>query len=155
MPAKPPAIRLLDQRRIPHTLHPFDPAIRDAAEVARALGRPPESVYKTLVLETDPPGRKPLLLMLPAGQEADLKALAAELGHKRLRMASHRDAERLTGLLVGGIGALALTQKAFPTYIARAALELEAILVSAGQRGMDVELAPADLLALTGAKPVL
>ena len=108
-------------------------------------------VYKTLVIEHDPPRGKPSLVMVPADSEVDLKVLAGRIGAKKLRMATHRDAERHTGLEVGGISALALLGRGFPVFIdARAAAESH-ILVSAGQLGMDVRLAVADLVALTGA----
>ena len=149
-----PAFRLLQQRRIPHRVFAFDAAIRDAGEVATATGVPADRVYKTLVIETDPPGPRPYIVMAPSDSEVDLKALAATLGHKRLRMASHRDAERLTGLQVGGIGALALTARRFPTLIDERALAHETILVSAGARGFDIELAAKDLVAVTAARPV-
>jgi Cys-tRNA(Pro)/Cys-tRNA(Cys) deacylase len=111
-------------------------------------------VLKTLVIEQDPPRAKPYIVMAPAEAEVDLKLLAATLGVKRLRMASHADAERLTGLKVGGISALALTGRGFPVLVAASALEHDLVLVSAGTRGADVELRPVDLIALTGARPV-
>lgn len=154
MPAKPLAVRLLEQRRIPHTVYEFDSVIRSAHEVAQATWMPVNAVYKTLVVEEDPPRGKPNLVMVPAGSEIDLKALARALEVKKLRMASHRDAERLTGLQVGGISALALTGKGFPVYVDARVLALERVLVSAGQRGMDVGLSVADLLAVTAAHPV-
>jgi Cys-tRNA(Pro)/Cys-tRNA(Cys) deacylase len=154
MAAKPLAIRLLEQRKIPHQVFAFDAAIRDAAEVARVTAMPPEAVYKTLVVEEDPPKGKPRLFLVPSDSEVDLKALASALGLKKVRMASHRDAERATGLQVGGISALALTGKGFAVYIDTRAGSLEQILVSACVRGMDVQLAVADLIALTGAVPI-
>ncbi len=151
---KPSALRLLEQRHIPHEVFAFDDAIRSAAEVAAAVGLPPGRVYKTLVIEQDPPRGKPYLCMAPADSEVDLKALARALDLKKLRMASHRHAERLTGLKVGGISALALLGKGFPVLIDERALAHDRILVSAGQRGLDVALAVTDLIMLTGAKTV-
>ncbi len=153
-PAKPLVVRMLEQRKVAFELFAFDATIRDATLVAKETGMPPESVYKTLVLEQDPPKGKPLLVMMPSNAELDLKALAATLGMKKLRMASHADAERHTGLQVGGISALALTGNGFAVYIDGRATALAQILVSAGQRGFDVRLAVTDLLALTGAKPL-
>ncbi len=95
-----------------------------------------------------------MLVMMPSTSELELKRLAAAVGAKKLRMASHRDAERVTGLQVGGISALALLNKGFAVYVEAAALTHDSILVSAGQRGWDVRLAVTDLLALTGATPV-
>jgi Cys-tRNA(Pro)/Cys-tRNA(Cys) deacylase len=145
---------MLEARNVPHRLVRFDPAFRSAREVAQAAGVDPACVLKTLVIEQDPPRAKPYIVMAPAEAEVDLKLLAATLGVKRLRMASHADAERLTGLKVGGISALALTGRGFPVLVAASALEHDLVLVSAGTRGADVELRPVDLIALTGARPV-
>lgn len=152
--SKPLAVRVLEQRKIPHRVFAFDLSIRSAEEVARATGMPPETVFKTLVIEQDPPKGKPYLVMLPSTKEVDLSVLAAALGDKKLRMATHADAERHTGLQVGGIGVLALLNRGFATFIDSSALACDEILVSAGQRGMDVSLGVADLLAVTGAKPI-
>jgi Cys-tRNA(Pro)/Cys-tRNA(Cys) deacylase len=91
---------------------------------------------------------------MPSSLEVDLKVLAASLGLKAVRMASHRDAERHTGLQVGGISALALIGKGFSVLIEETATMFEEVLVSAGQRGFDVRIRLADLLELTTAKPV-
>ena len=152
MSTKPLAIRLLEQKKIPHEVFTFDDAIRSAESVAAATGMAPALVYKTLVAEQDPPRGKPYLLMLPSTREIDLKIAAAVLGAKKLRMASHRDAERYTGLQVGGISALALLNRGFSIWIAAEVREHDRILVSAGQRGVDVQLAVSDLVALTGAR---
>jgi Cys-tRNA(Pro)/Cys-tRNA(Cys) deacylase len=153
-PAKPLVLRVLEQRRIPHEVLRFDPAIRSAEGVAAALGIAPHLVYKTLVIEHDPPKGKPYLVLIPAPNEVDLKLLAAAVGAKKLRMSTHRDAERYTGLQVGGISALALIGKGFPVFIDARALDESHILVSGGQRRVDVRLAVSDLIALTGARPV-
>jgi Cys-tRNA(Pro)/Cys-tRNA(Cys) deacylase len=92
--------------------------------------------------------------MAPATIEVDLKQLAAALGMKRLRMARHADAERMTGLEVGGISALALAGKGFPALVDASVLHHATVFVSAGVRGADIELAPADLVAVTTARPV-
>lgn len=132
----------------------FDDSIRSAAEVAHQTGMPPGQVLKTLVVERDPPKGKPYLVMVPSNMEVDLKTLARSLNVKGLRMASHADAERLTGLKVGGISALALTGRGFSVLIEASAVQHQQVLVSAGERGLDVGLPIADLLALTGARPV-
>jgi Cys-tRNA(Pro)/Cys-tRNA(Cys) deacylase len=151
---KPQAVRMLEQRHIAHEVVEFDPAIRSAEGVATNTGMAPHLVYKTLVVEFDPPKGKPLLVMMPSTSDIDLKVLAVAVGAKKLRMASHKDAERHTGLQVGGIGALALTGKGFAVYIDEAVAGHPEILVSAGARGFDVKLAVADLVALTGARAV-
>lgn len=143
---------MLEARGIPHRVVSFDPAIRSAQAVAAATGIAAEAVYKTLVVEEEPPRGKPLLVMVPADDEIDLKALAAALGLKRLRMASHQQAERQTGLKVGGISALALIGKGFRVFIDARAAALPEVTVSAGQRGFDVALTVDDLVALTGAR---
>jgi Cys-tRNA(Pro)/Cys-tRNA(Cys) deacylase len=152
MAARPLALRILAQKKIRHEVLEFDPSIRSAGGVAEASGLAPELVYKTLVVERDPPSARPYLVMAPAGAEVDLRVLAAAVGVKKLRMASHRDAERYTGLEVGGISALALAGR-FDVLIDERALALAEIAVSAGRRGMDVRLAVTDLIALTGARP--
>ena len=148
------AIRMLEQRKVPHEVFAFDDSIRSAQEVARVTGMPEDQVLKTLVIEQDPPKGKPFLLMMPSSLEVDLKVLAASLDLKAVRMASHRDAEAHTGLKVGGISALALTGKGFTVLIDETAAMFDEVLVSAGQRGFDVRLSLADLLSLTGAKAV-
>jgi Cys-tRNA(Pro)/Cys-tRNA(Cys) deacylase len=153
-PAKPLAVRLLEQRKIAHEVFVFDHAIRSAEEVARVTGMPPARVLKTLVVEFDSPRGKPFLVMVPSNEEIDLKVLASSLGAKKLRMASHRDAERHTGLQVGGISALALLNKGFVVAIEKSAVAHDEVLVSAGRRGIDVRLSIADLVALTGAKAI-
>ena len=148
------AIRMLEQKKVPHEVFAFDDSIRSAQEVARVTGMPPEQVLKTLVVEQEPPKGRPYLVMVPSALEIDLKVLASSLGVKKLAMASHRDAERYTGLQVGGISALALTGKGFAVLIEETATMFAEVLVSAGQRGYDVSIAVADLVALTGARPV-
>lgn len=145
---------MLEQKRVPHEVFAFDDAIRSAQEVARVTGIPPGQVLKTLVVEQEPPKGKPFLVMMPAEFEIDLKVLASSLGVKKLGMASHRDAEKYTGLQVGGISALALLGKGFPVLLEETATLFEEVLVSAGQRGYDVRLSVADLISLTGAKPI-
>jgi Cys-tRNA(Pro)/Cys-tRNA(Cys) deacylase len=152
--SKPLAVRLLEQKRIAHEVFLFDPAIRSAELVAEATGMPPERVLKTLVIENDPPKGRPFLVMVPSSREVDLRVLAASVGAKKLRMAAHREAERYTGLQVGGISALALIGKGFPVLIERGAAERESVLVSGGQRGVDIRIAVSDLLALTAARVV-
>jgi len=145
---------MLEQKHIPHEVFEFDDAIRSAQEVARVTGMPPGQVLKTLVIEADPPKGKPFLVMMPSAFEVELRVLAARVGAKKLRMASHRDAERYTGLKVGGISALALLGRGFGVLIEESAAGFDDVLVSAGQRGFDVKLKVADLMVLTGARPV-
>jgi Cys-tRNA(Pro)/Cys-tRNA(Cys) deacylase len=148
------AIRLLDTRHVPYEALSYDPAIHSAVGVAAALGVPAEPVYKTLVLLREEPRSKPLLVMIAGPDELDLRLLARSVEAKAVRMAPQKDAERLTGLLVGGIGALALMHKPFEPCIERAALGHEWVLVNGGRRGLNLRIAVADLLRLTDARVV-
>ena len=152
MTVKTNAMRALDQRKIAYTTFTFSPDIHSADGVAAALGLPPSTVYKTLVV-VRPRGRA-LLAIVPGDKELDLRLLARSLGEKSLEMASQRQAESMTGLLVGGISALALLNKGFDVVIDRTALKLEEVLVSAGQRGINLRLRVADLISVTGARAV-
>jgi Cys-tRNA(Pro)/Cys-tRNA(Cys) deacylase len=95
--------------------------------------------------------KTPILIMAPADQELRLKSLAQHFGDKKLRMATHNEAENLTGLKVGGISALALRHRNFPVYLMQTAAAWDTIVVSAGQRGVNLRLAVADLVRATGA----
>ncbi len=148
------AMRLLDQRRVPYEALVYDPAIHSAVEVAEVLGVLPERVYKTLVVLPEAAGRRPLLVMIAGPDELDPRVLARSVDVKAVRMAPHKEAERLTGLQVGGIGALALVGKPFEPCIERSALAHDWILVNGGRRGINLKLAVPDLIALTGARVV-
>jgi Cys-tRNA(Pro)/Cys-tRNA(Cys) deacylase len=99
---------------------------------------------------------RPLLVVVPGPQYLELKVLGAQpaVGEKRLRMATQREAEQLTGLLVGGISPLALLNKGFRLFIDQSVTGRERLYLSAGQRGLNLELAVADFLRVTGAQPV-
>lgn len=149
MPKKLNSLRFLETQGIPHEVYHFPGTIHSAQGVAEYLALPPTQVYKTLVLLSSQD--KPLLVMVAAARAIDLKRLARVLGEKRLRMATQKEAEALTGLKVGGISALALRHRNFAVYLDQTAAPLEDILVSAGQRGIDVRLKVADLCHATGA----
>jgi Cys-tRNA(Pro)/Cys-tRNA(Cys) deacylase len=151
------AMRLLDQRHIDYEAYAYDPAIHVATEVAPVIGFSPDEVYKTLVVlpEAAAERRRPLLVMIASNREMDSRLLARGIGAKSVRMAPRVEAERLTGLQVGGIGALALIGKGFGVYLDAVALEHEHILVNGGRRGLNLRLRVADLLAVTGARPVV
>jgi len=147
---KTQAMRALEGKRIPYEALTYPDDMRDALEIALLLNLPPAAVYKTLVVLPPEPGKKPLLVMLPS----DAQKLAAAVGTKKIKMASQREAEELTGLQVGGISAVTLLNKGFAVYIDRAAVRLDRICVSAGKRGLQLWLAAADLIKLTGARPI-
>ena len=144
------SMRLLDANRVHYEPVVFSPDIHSATEVAEVVGIDPAMVYKTLVVLRA--AGRPLLVMIAGNRELDLKALAASIGEKRVHMATHREAESLTGLQVGGISALALLNKGFDIFIDRPAQDLEWVTVSAGQRGINLRLAVADLVRVTGAR---
>ncbi len=154
MPFRNNVTRLLDSRKVPYEVFEFSLEKHSAEETAELLGVPPERVYKTLVVLREAKGKKPLLVMIPAGRELNLKTLAASLGEKKLKMATQREAEALTGLQVGGISALALLNRGFEICLERAALGLPYIHISAGQRGVNIRLGVKDLIEITGAKLV-
>ncbi|GAA1260069.1 Cys-tRNA(Pro) deacylase [Oryzihumus leptocrescens] len=116
-------------------------------EAAEALGVPPERVFKTLLVQ----GESGLAVgIVPVDRQLDLKAVAAALGTKKVAMADPADAERSTGYVVGGISPIG-QRRALPTVLDDSALAHATVLVSGGRRGLDLELAPADLVAVTGA----
>jgi Cys-tRNA(Pro)/Cys-tRNA(Cys) deacylase len=147
---------LLDAHKVAYEVCTFSSDIHSATGVAQALELDPATVYKTLVVQ--PPAAasrrqgKPLLVMVAGNAQIDLSTLAASVGEKKLRMASHRDAEALTGLQVGGISALALLNKGFVVCIDRAAQALPHVVISAGKRGINLRLAVDDLVRVTGAR---
>lgn len=149
-----PAVRALEAAGVAHTLHPYehDPAAESyGGEAAEVLGVDPERVLKTLLAQTDLPRDHGLVVaVVPVSGLLDLKALAAAVGAKKAVMAEPALAERTTGYVVGGISPLG-QKRALTTVVDSSALEHATVLVSGGRRGLDVELAPADLVALTGA----
>jgi Cys-tRNA(Pro)/Cys-tRNA(Cys) deacylase len=154
--AKTHAIRLLESKGIPHRVTVYDTSgdFHSGEEAAALVGAPAEAVYKTLAVLRDPPAGKPMLVIIPVALQLDLKALASALGEKRLRMATQKEAEKLTGMQVGGISALALQRHGFEILIDERARSLANIHVSAGARGIDVELPVDALVSLTAARYV-
>ena len=150
MTEKTNAMRALEGRKVRYEVFTFSPEFHSADEVAEILGLPPEEVYKTLVVLR--PKGKPMLIMVAADKELDLKKVAQAVGEKKVHMALQREAEELTGLQVGGISALALLGRPFDIFIDRPATEHARIVISAGQRGMDVGLAVSDLIRVTRAR---
>lgn len=147
------SMRLLDAKSIAYEVHYYDKSIRDAQQVAAAVGFAADEVFKTLVAVA-PLRRKPALVMLPSNSQLNLKRLAKALGAKKAALASHADAERLTGLHVGGISALALREKRWEVYLDRRAAALAHIVISAGQRGVQVRVETEALIALLDCKLV-
>jgi Cys-tRNA(Pro)/Cys-tRNA(Cys) deacylase len=150
--AATPAVRALERAKVAHTLHPYDPEHpsdqgHGHAAVA-ALGADPRQVFKTLVARVD---GALTVAVVPVSGTLDLKALAAAVGGRKAVMAEPGDAERTTGYVLGGISPLG-QKKALPTVVDESATTFSTVLVSAGRRGLQVELAPADLVRLTRAR---
>jgi Cys-tRNA(Pro)/Cys-tRNA(Cys) deacylase len=157
------AARLLEARGIVYGVRVYDAdrAFHSADEAASLLGVPAETVYKTLVVlreGTEDRGAaragRPLLVLVASDRQVDLKRLARALGEKRLRMATKIEAERLTGLQIGGISALAVRAGVFDVLVDEAASALDRMHVSAGVRGVDLEVGVTDFLDVTGGRLV-
>jgi Cys-tRNA(Pro)/Cys-tRNA(Cys) deacylase len=148
------AIVAARQARVAHTVHEYahEPraALREggrgyALEAVEALGIEAARVFKTIVVAVD--GRLGLAIV-PADAEVDLKAVADALGGRRASIAGPAEAEKATGYVLGGISPLG-TRRPLPTALDASAADHATIHVSAGRRGLEIELAAADLLALT------
>jgi len=148
------AMRILEGQNVPYQAVVFPNTIHDALEVAAYVNLPPETVYKTLVVQADEPGSRPMLILVAADRTLNLKMTAQAVGAKKVHMARHVDAEHLTGLKVGGISALALLNKGFIIYLDEWAILLDFIVVSAGQRGLNLKLSVDDLIRVTGAQVI-
>jgi Cys-tRNA(Pro)/Cys-tRNA(Cys) deacylase len=147
--------RFLDSRRVTYQVFTFDYAENDSAvKVAEAIGLPANQVFKTLVVQPEDANRKPLLVIIPGPDTLDLKALAKAAKLKKAKMATHEQAEALTGLQTGGISPLALINKGFDIYLDAQAESFTSVAVSAGQRGANVLLPVKDLVSLTRARVV-
>jgi Cys-tRNA(Pro)/Cys-tRNA(Cys) deacylase len=145
-----PATALLVRQKVVHQVHEYahDPRAESyGSEATEVLGLPAERVFKTLVAEVD--GRLTIGVVPVAGQ-LDLKALAAAAGGKKAKMADIVAAERATGYVAGGISPLG-HRKRLPVVVDSSATGFETIFCSGGRRGLEIEVAPADLIALAQA----
>ncbi|MBM3689948.1 MAG: Cys-tRNA(Pro) deacylase [Actinobacteria bacterium] len=149
-PAGTRALLALQREGIAHVVHAYehDPAVVNfGMQAAQALGVTPSHVFKTLLADVD---GTPVVAVVPVEGTLDLKSLACARGGKRARMLEPSAAERLTGYVVGGISPVG-QRSPLPTVIDSSAMHCTSIYVSAGRRGLDVEIAPADLIRLTSA----
>lgn len=148
--------RFLDSKKIAYQVHTYDYAAdtHSAVDVAAAVGIPPEQVFKTLVVMPDAPARKPMLVIIPGPNTLDLRAFAKAAGLKKAKMAARDQAESLTGLQTGGISALALINRGFDVYLDASATNFDTIVVSAGERGAQIQLEVKELVKLTRARTV-
>ncbi|MET9020214.1 Cys-tRNA(Pro) deacylase [Actinopolymorpha sp. NPDC004070] len=148
-----PAVVALQRAGVAHTVHPYDHEHTEGGragkerphyglEAAQALGVPPERLFKTLLAQVD---GELAVAVVPVSASLDLKAFAAALGDKRAQLADPAVAEKATGYVVGGISPLGQRRR-LRTVIDASAKDHATVYVSAGRRGLQVELAPADLV---------
>jgi len=145
-----PATAVLTDQQVEHTLHPYDvspDAPNYGALVAAALAVEPAKVFKTLIAEVD---GALVVAVVPVTGDLDLKALAQAAGGKRAALADRAAAERSSGYVRGGISPLGQRRK-LATVVDSSALVLDRMFISAGKRGLQVAVAPADLIRLTDA----
>ena len=143
-------MRVLDQKKVPYTPHHYahpDGAV-DGASVAALIGKDPAGVCKTLV--TQGASKKYYVFVIPVLKELDLKAAAKAVGEKSIEMIKQAQLLPLTGYVHGGCSPVGM-KKQYPTVFHETAEIIDTILVSAGKIGCQVELKPADLIALVGA----
>lgn len=146
-----PAVKAAEKAGAVFKLHEYEHAAGAAfgVEAAEAMGVEPERVFKTLVASVDGVGL--VVGVVPVAGSLDLKALAAAVGGKKAAMADAAEAERATGYVLGGISPLGQKRR-LRTVVDDSAQSFETVFVSAGRRGLEIELAPADLLSLTGGR---
>lgn len=144
------AARLLDKAGVAYKLIPYEFDENDLAaqHVADSLGQDIARVFKTLVLHGDKTGH--IVCVVPGNAEVDLKALAKASGNKKVEMILMKDLLSVTGYIRGGCSPVGM-KKRFPTYFHTTALDFDTIYVSAGVRGLQIEIAPADLIGFVGA----
>ena len=144
------AARLLDKAGIAYKLIPYEFDENDLAaqHVAESLNQPIEQVFKTLVLHGDRTGH--IVCVVPGNGEVDLKALAKVSGNKKVEMILMKDLLGVTGYIRGGCSPIGM-KKRFPTYMHSSATDFNVIYISAGGRGLQIEIAPSDLISFTGA----
>jgi Cys-tRNA(Pro)/Cys-tRNA(Cys) deacylase len=152
MPTKTNAARLLDQMGIHYELREYevDPDDLAAETVAAKIGLPPEQVFKTLVARGDRSKDRNGIVMaaIPGDQELNLKALAAAAGERKIQLVPVKELQPLTGYIRGGVTALA-AKRDFPVYIDESCERFDVVSISAGVRGLQILIAPADYLRAT------
>ena len=148
--SKTNACRLLDQLGIAYETHEYevDPSDLSAESVAAKVDMPPEQVFKTLVVHGDRHGIA--VAVVPGNYEIDLKALAHLPGDRKVEMLPLKDVQPVTGYIRGGVTALGM-KKRYPVFVDETMEFWDDVCVSAGMRGMQIRIAPADYLKATGA----
>ena len=144
------AARLLDKARIPYKLIPYEFDENDLAaqHVADSLGQDIARVFKTLVLHGDRTGH--IVCVVPGNAEVDLKALAKASDNKKVEMIAMKDLLGVTGYIRGGCSPIGM-KKRFPTFFHTSALDFDTIYVSAGVRGLQLEINPSELIRFVSA----
>ena len=146
-----PAINLAKKKKVTHTIHQYehDPrADSYGLEAAEVLGQDPKTVFKTLLFCLNGEPKNLAVAIIPVDQKLNLKLAARAAKGKKADMADPEIAQKATGYVVGGISPLG-QKKALPTFLHESATQQDTICVSAGKRGLEIELAPKDLLSLT------
>ncbi|NUM47552.1 MAG: aminoacyl-tRNA deacylase [Anaerolineales bacterium] len=144
--------RLLDSKKITYEVFELSAEEKTGAlETAAQLNIPPEMVFKTIVITRTVKG-KPILAVVPAPSEVDLKLVAKAVNEKKVTLPTQKEAEQLTGLQAGGISPLALINKGFQVLLDQSAANFPEIHISGGQRGLNIRLPVKDLLHLTNGK---
>jgi len=158
MPQKTNAARLLDQMGIHYELREYevDPNDSAAETVAAKIGLPPQQVFKTLVARGEPGKDRSkdrsgiIMAVIPGDQELNLKALATAAGERKIQLVPVKELQALTGYVRGGVTALA-AQRDFPVYVDETIELFDRVSISAGIRGLQILIAPADYLRATQA----
>lgn len=142
--------RLLDQKKINYQLIPYevDEQHLDAGHVAESLGENIEQVFKTLVLKGDKSGH--FVCVIPGNNEVDLKKAAKVSGNKNCDLIPMKDLLATTGYIRGGCSPIGM-KKQFPTYLHLTAMDFSHIYISAGVRGLQIQIAPTDLITISNA----
>jgi Cys-tRNA(Pro)/Cys-tRNA(Cys) deacylase len=153
MSAKTNAARMLDAAGIRYELREYTVDENDlsAPHVAQAIGMPPEQVFKTLVVRGDRTGV--LMASIPGNAELNMKALAAASGNKKVELVQVKEVLGLTGYIRGGVSPVG-TRKPYPLYVDETVDLWDVVAVSAGMRGLQMLVAPDDLVRVAGATKV-
>ncbi len=148
------AIRILERLNIDYQLLEFDVDENDlsAQDAAKKLGLPPDQIFKTLVARGDKSGV--IVICIPGSSELDLKVLAKTSGNKKVDLVPLKEVHQLTGYIRGAVSALGIKSN-YPLYLDQSAFTHSSIIVSAGTRGLQISLAPSDLVEVLGANTAI